>query len=111
MTVGDVMLLEVMATLGGGAPTLGGAATPTLRGGVLVGGELEGPAMMAVSWRMASKCFSLSLAVAGAVCLSRVMRLAAARMDLSCSNVTRSWQCVGYSCHVSENWNCHVAGM
>jgi hypothetical protein len=64
MNVGDVMLLEVVATLGGGDPTLRGAATSTLGGGVLVGGELEGPAMMAVSWRMASKCFSLSLAVA-----------------------------------------------
>jgi hypothetical protein len=105
------MLLEVMATLGGGAPTLGGAATATLGGGVLVGGESEGPAMMAVSWRMASKCFSLSLAVAGTVCLSWVMRSAAARMDLSCSDVTGSWQCVGYSCHVSKNQNHCVAGM
>ena len=70
MTVGDVMLLEVVATLGDGAPTLGGAATPTLGSGVLVGGEEEGPAMMAISWRMASKCFSLSLAMAGTVCLS-----------------------------------------
>jgi hypothetical protein len=90
MTVGDVMLLEVVATLGSWAPTLGGAATPTLGGGVLVGGESEGPAMMAVSWRMASKCFSLSLVVAGAFCLSRVMRSPAARMDLSCSDVTGS---------------------
>ncbi len=48
VTVGDVMLLEVVATLRGGAPTLGGAATPTLGGGVLVVGELEGPAMIAV---------------------------------------------------------------
>jgi hypothetical protein len=105
------MLLEVVATLGGGAPTLRGAATPTFGGSVLVGGESEGPAMTVVSWRMASKCFSLSLAVAGTVCLSQVMRLMAARMDLSCSDVTRSWQCVGYSCHVSKNWNCRVAGM
>jgi hypothetical protein len=110
MTVGDVILLEVVATLGGGAPTLGKAATPTLGGGVLVGGELEGHAMMAVSWRMASKCFSLSLVVAGTGCLSRVMRSAAARMDLSCSNVTKSWQRVGYNCHVSKNQNCCVAG-
>ncbi len=88
MTVGDVMLLEVVATLGDGAPTLGGAATPTLGNGVLVGGESEGPAMMGVSWRMAFKCFILSLAVAGTVCCSRVMRSAAARMDLSCCNVT-----------------------
>ncbi len=111
MTVGDVMLLEVVATLEGGAPTLGGAANPTLGGGGLVGGESEGPAMMAVSWQMASKCFSLSLAVAGTVYLNWMMRLAAARMDLSCSNVPGSWQCVGYSCHVFENRNCHVAGM
>ncbi len=111
MTVGAVMLLEVVATLGGGAPTLGGAATPTLRGGVLVGGESGGPAMMAVSWWMASKCFSLSLIVAGTVCPSWVMRLAAARILLSCSNVTGSWQCIGYSHHVSENRNRHVAGM
>ncbi len=83
MTVGDVMLLEVVATLRGGAPSLGGAATPTLGGGVLVGGELEGPAMMVVSWRTASECFSLSLVVAGTVCLSPVMRLVAARIDLS----------------------------
>ncbi len=67
--------------------------------------------MMAVSWRIASKCFSLSLAVAGTVCLSQVMRLAAARMDSSCSNVTGSWQCVGYSCHASKNWKRRVAGM
>jgi hypothetical protein len=111
MTVGDVMLLKVVATLRGGAPTFRGAATPTLGGGVLVGGEWEEPAMMAVSWRMASKCCSLSLAVTGTVCLSWVMRSAAARMDLSCSNVTGSWQCVRYSCHVSENQNRHVAGM
>jgi hypothetical protein len=111
MTVGDVMLLEVVATLEGGAPTLRGAATPTLGVGVLVGGESEGPSIMAVSWRMASKCFSLSLAVAVTVCLSWVMRSASARMDLSCTNVTRSWQCVGYSQHVSKNWNHRVAGM
>jgi hypothetical protein len=55
MTVGDVMLLEVVATLGDRAPTLRGAATPTLGGSVWVGGESEGPAMMAASWRMASK--------------------------------------------------------
>jgi hypothetical protein len=111
MTAGDVMLLEVVATLGGGGPTLRGASTPTLGGGVLVGGELEGPAMMRVSWWMAFKCFSLSLVVAGTVCLSWMMRLEAARMDLSCSDVIGSWKCVGYSCHVSKNWNCRVAGM
>ncbi len=67
MTADAVILLDEVATLGGGAPTLGGAATPTLLGGVMVAGKSGGPAMMAVSWRMALRCFNFSLAVVGTV--------------------------------------------
>ena len=42
MTAGAVILLDEVATLGGGAPTLGGAATPTLGGGVMVAGKSRG---------------------------------------------------------------------
>jgi hypothetical protein len=70
MTAGAVLLLDEVATLRGGAPTLGGAATPTLGGGVMVAGKSEGPGMMAVSWQMALRCFNFLLAVAGTVCPS-----------------------------------------
>ncbi len=70
MTAGAVILLDEVATLGGRAPTLRGALTPTLGGGVMVVGKFMGPAMMAVSWRMASRCFNFLLVVVGTVCPS-----------------------------------------
>jgi hypothetical protein len=70
MTAGAVILLDEVATLRGGAPTLGGALTPTLGGGVMVVGKSGGPAMMAESWRMALRCFNFLLSVVGIVCPS-----------------------------------------
>jgi hypothetical protein len=42
MTAGAAILLNEVATLGGGAPTLEGTATPTLGGGVTVAGKSGG---------------------------------------------------------------------
>jgi hypothetical protein len=67
MTAGAVILLDEVAALGGGAPTLRGAVTPTLGGRVMVADEFGGLAMKAVSWRMALRYFNFSLAVVGAV--------------------------------------------
>jgi hypothetical protein len=104
---GDVILFDKVATLGGGANTLEDAVTPTLGSVAMVGGKPSWPAMMAVSWRKAiTRCFNLALAEVGTVCPSR---LAAARVERSCSNVTGTWQCVGYRRHVSEKQKCCVA--
>jgi hypothetical protein len=70
MTADNVMLLNVVATLGGGAITLEDAVPPTLGSVAAVGGMSGWPAMMAVNCRMAVRPFNLALAVVGTVCPS-----------------------------------------
>jgi hypothetical protein len=111
MTFGDLISFEEVATLGGGATTLGNAVTPTLRRVAVVGGKSGWPAMMAVSWHKAIRCFNLALTEVGTVCLSCLIRLTAVSMERSCSNVTRTWQCVGYRRHVLEKRKHCVAGI
>jgi hypothetical protein len=82
------MVLDVVATLGGAAiATLGGVAGTTLGDVGLGDGALGWPAMMVVSCRMALRCFSLAVVVAGIAHPSCCNRLAAASKVMLCSNV------------------------
>ncbi len=112
MVCGAVMVLNVVATLGGAAiATLGGMAGTTL-GDVGSGvGALGWPAMMVVSCRMALRCFSLAVVIVGIACPSCCNRLAAASKVMLCSDVVGTWQCLGYKHHVSEKQKRWVAGM
>ncbi len=61
MMFGDVILFDKVATLGGGATTLGDAVTPTLGDVAALGGKFGRPAIMAVSCNRAVRCFNLAL--------------------------------------------------
>jgi hypothetical protein len=66
MVLGAVIVFEVVATLGGAATaTLGGVAVSTLRAVDTGDGALGWADMIAVSCRMADRCFILALAVVG----------------------------------------------
>ena len=96
MVHGDVIMFKVMATLGGAATaTLGGVAVSTL-GAVGTGDGASGWAdMIAVSCRMADRCFILALAVVDMVppsCLN--MSLAASSVLLFLDKMG-IWQWVG----------------
>ncbi len=95
--LGDVIVFEVVATLGG-------AATNTLRGvavfilgavGTRDGGASGWANMIAVSCRMAARCFILAFAVVGMVPSSCSNMSPAASRVLSCSDKTGIWQWVG----------------
>jgi hypothetical protein len=88
MVLGDVILFNYVATLGGEATTLGDGATNTLRSVVSGGGAAGWPFMMAVSCCMAAQCLILALAGFGTICQSCSMRSATVRMDLLQSNKT-----------------------
>ncbi len=92
----DVIVFEVVATLGGAATaTLGGVAVSTL-GAVGTGNGALGLAdMIAVSCQMAARCLILTLAVVGMVPPScSYMSLAASRVLLFLDK-TGIWQWVG----------------
>jgi hypothetical protein len=96
MTLGAVILVDLMATLGGAATiTLGGAAVSTLRDTVSGGVVVSWPAMMFVNWQIARICLNLALAERGTVCLSCSRRSAAAWSVWSCLETTGTWQWVG----------------
>jgi hypothetical protein len=85
MALGIVMLLDVVAALGGGVvTTLGHGATILGVGASTVGGSvLCCPAMIAVSSRMARMCMILSANNFGTVPPNNLRRSAAAAMERS----------------------------
>jgi hypothetical protein len=79
MVFGAMMVLDVVATLGGAAiAPLGGVAGTTLRDVGSGGGALGWPAMMVVSCQMVLRCFSLAVVVVGIAHPSCCNRLTAA---------------------------------
>jgi hypothetical protein len=103
MVRGDVIVFEVVATLGGAATaTLGGVAVSTL-GAVGTGDGASGWAdMIAVSCRMAARCFILALAVVGMVPPSCLNMSPAANSVLSFLDKMGIWQWVELSRQVLE---------
>jgi hypothetical protein len=109
MALGVVMLLDVVATLGGGVVvTLGHGATTLIVGASTVGGVVCCPAMIAVSSWMAQMCLILSVVDVGTVPRNILRRTVATAMKRSCCKVTETWQWVGYKRQVSEKWKQHV---
>jgi hypothetical protein len=107
-----VMVLDVLATLGGAAiATLGGVAGTTLGDVGSRGAALGWPAMMVVSCQMALRCFSLAVVTFGIAHPSCCNMSAAASKVMLCSDVVGTWQWLGYKHHVSEKWKRQVAGM
>jgi hypothetical protein len=94
MVVGDMMLFDVVATLGGGFSTTLGAGPSTLNAvsSICVAGWFV---RMLVSCRMALTCFAFAVANFGIVPPSAVRRSAAARMERSCCDAIGIWQWVG----------------
>jgi hypothetical protein len=94
MVVGDLMLFDVVATLGGGLSATLGAGPSTLCAGssILVAGWFV---RMLVSCCMALTCFAFAVADVGIVPPSAVRRSVAARMETSCCNAIGIWQWVG----------------
>jgi hypothetical protein len=112
MTLGAVMLVDVVATLEGAVTvTLGGAAVSTLGDAVSGGVVVSWPAMMPVNCQFACMCLNLMLAEGGTVCLSCSRSSAAACSVWSCSKAMGTWQWVGSRCHVSEKQNHRVTGI
>jgi hypothetical protein len=112
MASGVVMLLDVVATLGGGAvTTLGHGATTLEVGASTVCGVVCCPAMIAVSSWMARMCLILSAVNFGTVPPNTRRRSAAAAMERSCCKVTGTWQWARYKRQVSEKWKWCIAGM
>jgi hypothetical protein len=96
MVRGDVIMFEVVATLGGAATaTLGGVAVSTL-GVVGTGDGVPGWAdMIAVSCQMAARCFILALALVGMVPPSCSNMLPGTSSVLSFLDKMGIWQLVG----------------
>ncbi len=94
MVVGDVMLFDVVATLGGGFSATLSAGPSTLCAGssILVAGWFVS---MLVSCCMALTCFTFAVADVGIVPPSTVRRSVAARMERSCCDAIGIWQWVG----------------
>jgi hypothetical protein len=112
MALGAVMLLDVVAALGGGVvATLGHGATTLGVGASTVGGFIRCPAMVAVSAWMARMCLILLADNFVTVPPNTLRRSAAAAMERSCCKVTGTWQGVGYKRQVLEKQKSHVAGM
>jgi hypothetical protein len=84
-----MMLLDVVATLGGGVvTTLGHGATTLGFGASTVGGVICCPVMIAVSSWMARMCLVLSAVDFGTVPPNTLRRFAATVIDRSCCKVT-----------------------
>jgi hypothetical protein len=93
MALGVVMLLDVVATLGGGVvATLGHGATTLRDGASTVGGSVHCTAMIGVSYRMAHMCLIMSADKFGTVPPNTLRRSAATAMERSCCKVTGTWQ-------------------
>ena len=97
MTVGAVILFDVVATLGGGVfATLGlgvatlGASVPVLTVGCEPVRTCR-PAKMAVKSGIALICLIFSVVVVGTVAPSALMSSAAVKMERSCYEVTGTW--------------------
>jgi hypothetical protein len=108
-----MMLLDVVATLGGGvvATLRHGATTLGLGASSTVGGVVRCPAMIAVSSWMAWMCFILSAVDFGTVPPNTLRRSAAAAMERSCCKVTGTWQWAGYKHQMLEKQKWCIAGM
>ncbi len=96
MVLGDVIMFEVVATLGGAATaTLRGVTVSTI-GAVGTGdGALGWADIIVVSCQMAARCFILALAVVGVVPPSCSNMSPAASRVLLCLDKMRIWQWVG----------------
>ncbi len=94
MVVGDVMLFDVVAILGGGfSATLGaGPSTLCAVSSICVAGWFV---RMLASCCMALTCFAFAVADFGIVPPSAVRRSASARMERSCFDAIGIWQWVG----------------
>jgi hypothetical protein len=94
MVVGDMMLFDMVATLGGGLSATLGAGPSTLCAGssILVAGWFV---RMLVSFCMELTCFAFAVADVGIVPLSPVRRSVAARMERSCCDAHGICQWVG----------------
>jgi hypothetical protein len=92
MASGVVMLLDMVATLGGGVvATLGHGATTLRVGASTVGGFVCCPAMIAVSSWMAHMCLIFLADNFGTVPPNTLRRSAAAAIERSCCKVTGTW--------------------
>jgi hypothetical protein len=112
MASGLVMLLDVVAGLGGGVvATLRHGATTLVVGASTVGVSILLLAMIAVSFQMACTCLNLLADDLGTVPPKTLRRSAAAAMDRSCCKETGTWQWAGYKRQVLEKQKRHVAGM
>jgi hypothetical protein len=87
MVVGDVMLFDMVAILGGGL-----SATLCAGSSILVASWFV---RMLVSCCMALTCFAFAVADVGKVPPSAVRRSVAARMGRSCCDAIGIWQWVG----------------
>jgi hypothetical protein len=86
---GVVMLLDVVAAIGGGVvATLGHGATTFGVGASTVGGSVCCPDMITVSFRMARMCLILLADDFGMVPPNNLRRSAAAAIERSCCKVT-----------------------
>jgi hypothetical protein len=94
MIVRDVIMFDVVATLGGGLSATLGAGPSTLCAGssILIAGWFV---RMLVSCHMALTCFAFAVADVGIVPPSAVRRSVAARMERSCCNANGIWRWVG----------------
>jgi hypothetical protein len=109
---GDVIVFNMVATLGGAATTtLGDMAVSTLEAVGMGVGALGCLDMIKESSQMADRCFNLSLAVVGIVPPSCSKMSPAVRRVLSCLDKTGTWQWVGYSRQVLEKQKQWVEGM
>jgi hypothetical protein len=94
MAVGDVVLFDVVATLGGGfsATLAAGPSTLCVGSSILVAGWFV---RMLVSCHIALTCFAFTVADDGIFLPSAVRRSVAARMGRSCCDAIGIWQWVG----------------
>jgi hypothetical protein len=112
MALAVVMLLDVIATLGGGVVATLGHGVTTLRvGAFTVGGSVRFPAMIGVSSPIARMCLILLVDNFGIVPPNTLRRTAAAAMERSCCEVTGTWQWAEYKRQVSEKRKRRIAGM
>ncbi len=112
MASGLVMLLDVVAGLGGGVvATLRHGATTLGVGASTVGVSVCLLAMIAGSFRMACTCMILSTDNLGTIPPNTLRRSVAAAIDRSCWEETGTWQWAGYKHQVWEKQKRRVAGM
>jgi hypothetical protein len=112
MVLGVMMLLDVVAALGGGVvATLGHGATTLGVGASTVGVFVCWPAMIAVSFWIAYMCLIFLADDFGIVPPNTLRRSAAAAMERSCCEETGTWQWAGHKLQVSEKRKRRIAGM